>query len=119
MGNFDPSRKFRVMGFATGWYFGKCATCAAEFMGDKRARDCLACAAVEADHVILLQRREIAELKARQSFISDDKLREILWRHLGGDDRYTAIRYAISDIRELAQGMETGTAETLAALGEA
>ena len=35
---------FRLLSFATGSYMGKCRTCGKEFIGDKLARTCLACA---------------------------------------------------------------------------
>jgi hypothetical protein len=113
LSGFDPSRGFRILGYATGSYFGKCATCAAEFIGDKRARTCLACAAIQADHLILTQRQEIEALRARR--LGEDSLRDILWRHLGGDERYTAIRRCIDDILGLASGIEARSDETLQA----
>ena len=49
---FDPSRRFRLLGFATGHYWGKCAICGFQFEGDKRAIHCLACAAEAATRLI-------------------------------------------------------------------
>lgn len=36
--------KYPIGGYAPGNYFGKCATCSKEFLGDKRASQCEPCA---------------------------------------------------------------------------
>jgi hypothetical protein len=43
--------KFRLFGFATGSYFCTCKVCKKEFMGDKRAIQCLSCAIVHAEQI--------------------------------------------------------------------
>lgn len=65
LSGFDPSRTFRLGQFATGWYWGTCHTCGVQFMGDKRAFNCLACAADEAMRLLEAQRQTIKTLRAQ------------------------------------------------------
>jgi hypothetical protein len=59
---FDPSRKsWPLCGYAPGHYMGRCFHCGNEFEGDKRALECLECAAASANFII----RDYAERAAR------------------------------------------------------
>lgn len=42
----------RVGGWAPGAYFGKCRKCDREFIGDKRAHECLPCATKRLDETV-------------------------------------------------------------------
>jgi len=50
--------RFSLLGYASGGYGGTCVSCGTKFVGDKRAFQCLICAAVDAS-------KRIAELEAQ------------------------------------------------------
>ena len=50
--------RFSLRGYASGGYGGTCVSCGTKFVGDKRAFQCLICAAVNAS-------KRIAELEAQ------------------------------------------------------
>ena len=45
------SGKFKLLGFATGYYSCRCSECEKEFIGDKRASMCLECAIDKAEEL--------------------------------------------------------------------
>jgi len=42
--NLNTAGNFKLLGYATGCYSGKCLICGEKFIGDKRAMQCLGCA---------------------------------------------------------------------------
>lgn len=104
---FDPSRSFRLLGFATGMYMGDCPTCGVQYMGDKRSRTCLACAAVEADHLILLRLRRIAKLEKALDRIAGYEIvaKGRYWRNVA-----TLMQECARSA--LTSGIDAGTGET-------
>lgn len=64
MGGMTDERSWPLCGYAPGHYMCTCVKCSSEYTGDKRAMECLDCAAQSANHLMASARTQLRDMAA-------------------------------------------------------
>lgn len=119
---FDPLRNaWPLCAYAPGDYLGRCVHCGQQFQGDKRALECLECAASSAKALIEIHRneaRELREWREQRRLALDELIRaaSVFWG--AGSEQHNLVRDVADAMFRDSDGNPEG-GDATAAPGEA